>query len=340
MSRKAIFSVLVGGSDIAAALGPFLLSIDVRDGAGTSTDTATIVLDDAERVLTFPTPNAQMTILLGFEGAGMAQVFSGTVDEVRFSLNRGSGSNIEISAKGIDTGGKVKEPQNRHWDGATIGQIMRDAGATAGVGTVRIDEELGAIVRPYENMNDESFLAFGERIAGEIGGTFKIRNDAAVMVKKGAQRAPGGQPLPQVIARRGDNLIAAEVSPYVGRHRYSQIRVRYYDAKAAQHDEVVIDTDLQGVEASSVGRFTAPDRESAVQKANSLKAEAERGSSVGNVQIDGNPLAQPEAPCALIGVREGIDGVYIIDGVGHRYDRGSGYTTQIDLAHRVSEGNG
>jgi phage protein D len=258
----------------------------------------------------------------------------GTVDEVRSAGSR-SGRKLTITGKGFDTTGKVKEPQQRHFDEMTIEDMLAQAGQSAGVGRVLVDPDLASIMRTYEHMDDESFAAFGQRIAEEVGGTFKLRNGSAVLAKRNSQRNPGGLPLPSVIARWGDNLHSWDVVPFVGRHRFQQVRVRYYERDQAKHDEVVVSTNLFGTEATAVGRYEAPDRETAQQKADSLAAESERQSGVGSLTIEGNVGAQPEATCVIAGTRPGVDGAYLIDGVDHTYTRGAGFTTKLTLANRI-----
>ena len=332
MRNEGQFAILVGGSDVTLRMKDIVQSISVSDRAGTSSDMAVIVLDDSAGNIIWPTYDEPCIILLGTRGGGISIAFTGTVDEVRHSGGRG-GSAIEIVAKGIDTSGKTKEPQQRHFDDMTIEEILQAAGATAGVTDVRVDTELGAIEREYEHMDDESFIAFGQRLAGEIGGTFKVRNNIAVMAKRNAARSPLGSPLPSVIAARGDNLIEWSVAPYIGRPRYSQIRVRYYDTATAKYEEIVIETGIVGGDATAVGRFRARNKAAAEDKANAIRANCERGSGMGSVTIEGNVGAQAEATCAIVGARIGVDGLYVIDGGDHRYTRAGGCVTTLQLAY-------
>ena len=311
MENQGVCLVFVEGVNITSTLRTFLQSVTVSDRAGTSSDSASIMIDDSKGIIAFPQHNAKVGIFMGTRANGVSQVFAGTVDEVRSSGGRG-GTNIEISAKGLDTSGKIKEPQQRNFDDMTVEEILIAAGETAGVTDIRVDPDLAMIIRDYEHMDDESFIAFGERLAKEIGGTFKVRNDAAVMAKKNSGRTPSGAALPPILVARGNNLHTWDIAPYIGRARYKQIRVRFYDRKAGKHDEVVIDTDVEGSTAINVGRFEAPDKKMAEEMANSLKAESERGSGVGSISIEGNAGAQPEATCILAGARNGIDGAYAV----------------------------
>jgi uncharacterized protein len=328
--KRAIFSVVVDGTDISSRLNPILISLQVSDKAGTSSDTATIELDDKSGQVVLPRPGARMLISLGFSDSGIGVVFRGKVDEVRSRGDRGGGRTVTISAKGVDTQGKAKEPQSKHFDDKTIEQIMREAGELAGISDVRIDQSFASIVRKYERMDNESFIAFGERIAGEIGGTFKVSDDRAILAKRNGGTTPAGAPLPIVTAAWGQNLHSWDIAPFLGRPRYREARQRYYDPKEATWKEVLTQIPIDEAQARTTPRFSSPSEDEAKQKTESDKADSERGSGEGTVVIEGNIGAQPEGLCVVAGARAGIDGTYRIDGVNHDYSR-SGFTTTLSL---------
>ena len=134
---KAIFSVVVGGQDITMNLKPVLQSLRISDKAGMSSDTASLELDDREGQIVLPRPGALVLISLGWEGQGMGRVFEGTVDEIRASGSR-SGRTLSIGAKGMDTRGKPKEGQRRHFDDTTIGDALSATAGKAGL-TMSVD---------------------------------------------------------------------------------------------------------------------------------------------------------------------------------------------------------
>ena len=334
MAKKAIFAVWVGGKDITSVMKNLVQSITINDRAGTSADSATIILDDSAGTLRFPRYNAQISILLGFKGYGISTAFTGTVVDVSSSGGR-RGATLTIEASGLDTSGKMKEPQQRHFDNKSIAQMFKAAGDYAGVTDLRIAPELGDLIREYEHMDDESFIAFGQRMAKELGGIFKIRNTIALLTKKNAARAPSGVLLPPILASVGINLHSWRIQPVIGRPRYKQIKVKYYDTTTAEHGEVVVDTEIEGSDAVAVGMFDAPNETAAKEMAESLKTESARQAGVGSVTIEGNVAANPEARCILKGARQGVNGSYIIDGVEHRYSRASGFMTKLTLAYPI-----
>lgn len=335
MSEFTAYRITVEGEDVTSNFEGRVQSIEVSDRTGAGTDVARIIVNDAGGVLAYPRTNAKIAIALGTRSSGLRELFAGNVDEVISTLTRGGGMELHVTAKGFDTSTGVKTPQNRHFDDMTIGAILAAAGEAAGVDDVRVDEELSAIVRDYEAMDNESFLAFGQRLAKEIGGTFKIRNNVAVMAKKGAARSPGGVAFEDIRASRGVNLLECSVAPYMGRGRYKEIRVKYYDRAKGERGEVVLTTNVEGSDAIAVGRFEAPTKARAEEMAEGLKTDSERASAAGSVAINGNPFAQAEGIVEIAGVRSGVDGRYIIEGVDHAFSRSGGYVTRLTLANRI-----
>lgn len=325
---QAAFMVLVGGQDISATLAPVLISLRVSDRAGRSSDSASLELDDTDGRLILPSPGASVKIMLGWVGGSVGTVFEGTVDEVRASGGR-SGRTISVSAKGMDTRGKAKQGQRRHFDDKTIGDAMKAAGDAAGI-QVSVDKELASISRPYIALDDESFVAFGERIAHEVGGTFKIVGKKAVLAKRNGGTSASGAALGSVSAAWGINLHSYDITPILGRPIEKKTAVRWYDKKKAKWEIEEADTGTEGGQTTKVGRFPEPDLAAAKTKSKSDAAESDRKSGEGSVEIEGNIAAQPEGLCIVAGCRPGVDGTYRIEGVDHEYSR-SGFVTRLSL---------
>ncbi|CAN7329770.1 late control protein [Phyllobacterium sp. LjRoot231] len=329
MSRKAIFSVVVDGLDISSRLNPILISLRVSDAAGSASDTAQMDLDDTGGQVILPSEGAQMTVMLGFEDTGLATVFAGVVDEVRSRGDRG-GRVLSVSAKGFDSGGKAKEPQQKHFDKKSVKDILTEAGRDAGITDLRVDSEFASIIRDYEQMDDESFINLGRRLASELGGTFKISGNRAALAKRNGGTAPSGKALSVVSAIWGVNMLSWEIAPFLGRGRYKRSRARYYDKKEAKWKEVLTETDDEDAEATTTDRFAAPAESEAEQKTKNDKANSEREGGEGSVSIDGNTAAQAEGNCIVSGARPGIDGTYRIESIEHEYSR-SGFITRLSL---------
>lgn len=325
---KAVFSVIAGGEDISSALSPVLLSLSVSDKAGRSSDSATIELDDKDGQLILPPKRSPIIIMLGWEEQGVGIVFEGIVDDIKASGSR-SGRTVTISAKGMDTRGKAKQKQRRHFDDTTVGDAMQEAGSTAGF-SVSIDKELSSIKRKYISMDGESFVAFGERMASEVGGTFKVVGKKAILAKRNGGTAASGAALPTVSAVWGQNLHSYDITPITGRLVEKKTRSRWYDKAKAKWNSEEADTGTEESETTKDATYPEADQDLAVSKSKSDAAESDRKSGEGSVEIEGNIGAQPEGLCVVSGCRPGVDGTYRIDGVNHDYSR-SGFVTRLDL---------
>lgn len=323
MTNRVQFMVTVGGSDITGIISPALIELSVSDKAGTHSDTASITLDDTGGRYAIPKTGAPIKIALGWAGAGIREVFDGTVDKVRSTGSR-SGRVLVITAKGVDVQGKAKAPQQRQFDNETIEGILQGAGEGAGITEVRVDPALAGIVREYVEMRDESFIHLGERLAREVGGNFRIAGTTAIMSSRGGIYAAS------VTAAWGDNLHSWDITPEVARAKYGSTEARWYDPVAAKWRKVERETDLD-VPAWHTARFAVASEAEAGDRADSDKATTERDATTGSVKIEGNTGAVPDGLCYLRGTRPGIDGVYRIETVTHALSRGSGFTTSLSL---------
>lgn len=324
------FRVTVNGKDISPVLAPRLLTLRVRDAAGQSCDTADIDLDDAGGKIILPTARAKIEIQL-LDPLGLGLVFSGLVDAVRSKGSRSGGRILSISAKGADLLGRAKQLQERHFDGATLGEALTAAGQTAGIPDVRVDPDLAKISRPYLAMEGESFLAFGQRLAREVGGTFKISGDRAMLVKRSGGQTASGRALGSVIAEYGRNLIEWDIAPFVSRPRHRRARSRHYDPAAARLRERTVEIDDLSADADLNVRYGAADENAAQDQAGASAVEVSRSGGAGTVLINADTAAKPEAICSVVGARDGIDGDYRIDAVEHSIDRMGGLSTRLDL---------
>lgn len=332
MSKRAIFSVTVAGSNISTALLPVMTSLTVSDKVGTHSDTVTLDIDDTEGRIILPQVGAQVMVALGWSDEGLRPVFEGTVDEVRSSGSRGSGRTLAISAKGVDTTRMPKQGQQRHFDNSAVSDIFSKAGKMVGIEAFEIDPALASIVRPYFEMRDESFIHMGERLAREIGANFRVQGNKAIVTKRaGAYTAA-------VVAAWGQNLHSWDISPALGRGRFGKARARAYDMQAAELITEVIETGIDAV-ATYARRELEATVDDAKRAIAADAATSKQATGGGSVVIEGNTQAIPDGLCIVAGARPGVDGAYRIQSVTHSYSRGGGFVTSLELIEPQS-GNG
>lgn len=325
MAKSATYSVKINGSDITSTLAPILLSATVSLRAGAEGDTATIALDDTGGQIEMPEVGVKIAIAFGWRGEAMQEVFSGTVDEVISSGSR-NGLTLSIAAKGFASEGRSKEKQRRHWDDASVETILKDAGALAQVSKVSVDPQLAKITLKYWAMSDESFLHMGRRLAARIGGDFQVQDQTAIMARRGAKYSA------TITAAYGQNLHSWDISPILSRNVYATIVAPYYDRKAGKWEQVSVKTGLAGNAEFKISP-PASDKQDANRQAKAKAEDCKRASGGGQITIEGNTAAVPDATCVVRGARVGIDRAYTIVAVNHTISRSSGFTSQVSLGN-------
>lgn len=339
MPKRAIYSVTIDGQDVTAGLTPFLLSLRVSDKAGTVSDTADLSLDDTDGQIILPRVGAVVEITLGWADEGAARVFKGTVDDVRSRGSAGGGREVSVSAKGVDTTGKgkAKQQQKKNFDNKKLKEVLEEAGKDADIVDVKVHPDYVEVTFDYEAIDDESYIQFGQRIARQIGATFKIQGDQAVVVPKNKGENANGEPLPTVTAEWGWNLHQWDIAPILGRSRYKKTRGRFYDREEAKWKEVEVDVEVEDAEVELTTRMPESSEDHAKRRADNEAKDSDRDGGEGSVTIEGNIEAQPEGKCQVVGARPGIDGLYLIETVDHEYSPGSGFITKLSLKQPKGE---
>lgn len=328
---RAIFQVLVNGVDYTARFDPVLKTIEVTDGDGKKSDSASITVADPDGSTYMPEPDAKVQIFLGHEGEGVGLCFRGKVDTVRSSGSKGGGRELKITARGLDTKSKAKEPTERSASDKTFGEVAEQWGRAAGMQGIRIAPALRNIRREWWGMQNESYLHWMERMADELGGTFRVSDNEAIMVETGAGQSASGKTLPTVTAEFGRNLINWDIDPFTGRAQHTQARVRFYDRTSASFREEQVQVEDTTAPARSRRAHASANQATARQAAGSDRKKSKRKKGGGTVTILGNSHARPEGMLVVLGAREGVDGEYKITSINHSFSKSGGFTTKVSF---------
>ncbi len=324
------YVVVISGRDVTSKIRPLVESITVNDKDGVNSDTCDIVLADPDGSVVMPEKDDPITVSLGHKGRGVGLVFQGFVDGSTSDGAFGSGRKLRINGKSAKQKSKGKEPQEKHWDDKSFGDVAKEAGKIAGL-EVQVNSALASIKRPYWSMKNESFQHWGQRLADELGATFKIVGNQGVFMKRNAGTGAGGTALGTVRAVWGDNLLKWSISPDLGRPQFKKVKVRYYDPKEAKWKTEEREIDNTDAPAERTVRFRAGDKDNAKQKAEAEGAASERHKGSGSATIIGDAAAKPEGTLVVIGARPGIDGEYTIETIKHQVTKSQGYTCDITI---------
>lgn len=322
---KGRYKVTVNGVDVTARFDPRLTEISVTKSAGKSADEMSIKVADPHGSVVMPADRAR--VLIDLNGI---DVFDGYVSSVNWSFDKRSGRSMTIAGSSVDHGGKAKEPVLRHADDKSFGDVVKEWGAKAGIDAKAIGS-IASVERSYWIMQRESFQAWGQRMAKELGGTFRIIGDRAFFATRNEGQSASGKPLTSVSASFGNNLISASITPIISRPKYAKVEATYFDPDKAKHITVSDDTGVTGIDTVLRTASSVASDGHAKSKTKSGSKESDREQGSGTVVILGNPSAEPEANISISGCRAGVDGTYRIDSVAHKVDRKGGFTTEVSF---------
>ncbi|WP_319568390.1 phage late control D family protein [Cohaesibacter marisflavi] len=322
MAWSVSWSVSINGTDRTGSMSSYLTDISVTDKAGATSDSCSLTFDDTEGQLLLPKNDED--ILVRLNGV---QVFSGIISSVRSKGSRSGGRLLMVQGKGVDTRGKAKQAQCFHMDDCSLDDFMQKAASKAGF-SIEVKGDLASIQRGYWANDRQSFLHLGERLARELGATFKVRGKKAVLAPRGDDMG-----LPAIAGVVGLNLISWDIEPDLGRSRFSAGSMQYYDRSTGkiETEEASYQSGSSSTEAKDVGRVLASSKDEAKQKLEGRKQEASRKGGKGSAVINIAPSAQAEGLFTLSGARSGVDGSYKMTSVTHKASRSGGATTSLQL---------
>jgi uncharacterized protein len=321
--------VIVAGQDVTSRFQPLLERLTVERSAGKAADSASLLLDNSNSKIAIPADRAPIQVFIAGQW-----VFEGFVTEVQCNLDKGSGRTLEITASSVDQGSKAKEPALRHKDNATLASVAAEFGEKAGI-QVSVSGSIASLQRDYWLQQNESFISWGQRMAREVGGTFKVIGTRAFLTARNEGLSSSGRPLTTIEAAEGRNLLSASIRPIVSRPRFKNVRISYFEKV-----EEEIETGIADVDATLRHLIAAATKDQAKSKAEAHGKESDRDKGQGDVTILGDARAEPEALCIVSGVAQGADGAYRIDSLSHRVDKRGGFVTSLTLRQPQSAGSG
>ena len=117
----------------------------------------------------------------------------------------------------------------------------------------------------------------------------------------------------------------------LSRPDYGTFGTRWYDPKAAAHKVEMADGSAGKSPAVHTHHLKAPTQDHAKGQSQANKTESGREKGSGSVTIDGEPNAIAGALANVSGIRDGVDGTYLISGVTHSLTRRAGFLTHLEL---------
>lgn len=322
---KHKFVVLIDGRDVTSILDPFLLELKVTRSAGQAADNLDLTLADADGRIALP--NKRSTVYVSVSGTA---IFDGFVTDVTCDITKSEGRRIKLSASSVDEGSKAKQRSLQHRDNAKFSEVAAEFGKKAGLSVITAGT-IGDEYRDYWIQQNESYISWAQRMAREMGATFKAQGKRAIFVARNEGISASGKPLTTISATWGVNLLSASIKVISTKPKFSKVRVSYFDKDKGKRVDVDADVDDTDVDAILRQHLSTATEKHAKSRAEALKKESQRQSGDGTLEIIGNEFAEPEANISVSGIRSGVDGTYRIHSLDHRLSKRAGFVTTVQI---------
>ena len=314
------FQIIANGSDATAAIRDRLLSIEVVDEDGDKADRVSIQLDNRGGRIAMPAKDTRLEVWLGWRGAALSLMGVYAVDALS---GEGPLQTLTIGATAADMKGPIRTPRTRAWEKATLGGIVREIAASAGL-TPRIAADLAGTAWDYLAQTAESDLHFLARLARELNATAKPAGGHLVVQRRGADTTAAGDPMPDLA------LTPAELSRWDWQIDWRETAAGY-EAEYADPDGGRRGTVATG-EGPTVTRLRHVHR-SQDEARRAVEAARRRSEAEGltlSAELAGfYPDAVAGGRVTLTGLMPGLDGSWAITRATHRLG-GAALSTAIE----------
>jgi phage protein D len=321
--------ITVDDKDIAPAIIPRLISLDLMDNRGIEADQLTITLSDHDGLLAIPPKGAVIRLWLGWSDTGLVDKGTYTVDETEHS---GAPDVLSIRARSADLRKSLKTKRERNWSNTTLGDVLGDIALGNGL-TATIAGALDGLPILQLDQANESDANLISRIGEEFDAVISIKAGSLLCLPAGGGKTASGADLPHITLTRADGDQHRHLQ--ADRDSYDGVRAYFYDVNSAKKQEVI----AGGGENLKDLRHTYSDRQSALRAAQAEFNRLQRGSATLSYTLAlGRSDLIPELTYTFQGVKDEIDAIIWYGGnVQHTLSADNGYTVSLELESKLPE---
>lgn len=325
---KAIWRVTLDGTDLTDRIKPRLMDLRITSRRGDAADQLDLRLDDADGKLAIPPRGALLHVWLGWEGEGLTDMGTFTVDEVEHS---GSPDQLSICGRSVHMKTAIRQLREQSYSGLTVGSIVEQLAGRNGL-TPRCHAALASLVVDHIDQTNESDLNFLTRLGRKYDAIATIKAGTLLFSPIGQGQTPSGKSLPMVTIRRssGDDHRWHEAD----RGSYGGVRAMYDSSATGETASVLAGKDDgQGLKTL---RHVYATKANAMRAARSEQQEMERGISSFEMWLArGRPDVYPEMITSVSGFKPQIDSVaWIVVKIEHVLAE-QGLVSHIELELKI-----
>lgn len=320
---KAIYRLLVNGTDIGTAVQDRLISMTITDNRGIESDAIEIELSDHDGLVEIPPKGAEIEAWIGWSNTGL--VYKGKY-LVKERSHSGAPDILSLRAESVDLKATFKKKKERSFDDKTIADILTTIATEQGL-EAKINEELGQIKLAHIDQN-ESDANLITRIALEHDAIATVKNGCLLFMPAGSGKTFNGSAFPDtlIIRMNGDSHTFSDTD---GGDEVSGVTAYYYDNEKAKKQKVTIGmSDENTREIRHIHRDKKTAEYIAQAEYNRIKSNT---ATFSFKLAKGNPELIPELPLMFLGFKSLIDEIiWLGTKVTHRLDTSGGFTTDVE----------
>jgi uncharacterized protein len=329
-----IYRVMKDGNDITGRFNDRTtqIKVDLQAGNGND-DQCTIVVDDRDWRIARPLTGDVVSIWLGYAEVGLSYMGTFEIDDVTFL---GPPRSIKLLGKSTGSSDIQKAPAIREFDNKSVGDILGQMAKQTGLG-VSISGDLAGIKIPFKNQGVSNLHMIHEleRLTGAVA---KVVDGKLMFVKRDGAETASGVALPTLVLHP-EHFGTWQVR-YTSKPGYGQVKASWFDK-----DEMVrkwVGVPISGGDggvglakkfggAFNIGGSPFNSQEEAMQAAKSQAENFKRAEVQAVFDLaKGDPWIRDQQTLIVTGMRDGINGSYVIDKATHSYIKRTGIKSQME----------
>lgn len=327
--RVPIFRIMRGDTDITDLFQDRATRIEIkskeRSGEG---DEFEVDIDDRDFLLDVPFPEDPISFMLGYKELGMSDMGKFEMGIVR---HHGPPATLTVTGSSQGYADAHRAPAIANFSEQNLGAIITKAFEHSKL-IVKVGQKFTGIKIPHLNQFSSAMHMVND-LARRYNAIARFTNGFLLFMERDVGETISGNSLPMFAVRRED--IASWDVTINERPAYEEVQVAWWSdefhVRIFEKAKVFPTIPMVGNSGTFVSNEIAQTREEAIARAQSrANALARMTRRITLTLAKGNPWVKAGIPMIVTGMRDTVDGNYMIDLVTHTYTKNQGIETVIE----------
>lgn len=329
-----IYRVMKGGIDITGNFNDRTTQIKVELIAGGGEgDNCTITLDDRDWAIAAIDPGDAIGVYLGYAEVGLAYLGTFNLIDVTY---KGKPRSVQLTGTSTKFGDLQKAPTTKEYIGKTVGEILSDIAGETGIA---LSGATGLTDQQVETKNQiTSNLHLIQDLERRYGAVAKVVDGKLMFVPRDSLTNASGEPVPTLVLKPehfGDWSVR-----YSQRSDFGGVKAFWWD----EHDKVRkwVKSGVAAIGGGSGGEYPMGEWFKSAQEAQSAADAKMQAFNRATIEATfdlakGDPWIRDTQAISVQGMRDRIDGSYVVNRAIHTYIKSTGIRTTLECR---APGNG